>query len=355
MALDELLSNRQHPRTLDELTEKVNEHLAQLDIAPVTRRCVEKDIQYLEYDSPWMVEIDRFPVADKNPETGRSVTRRCLCYKEPGFSIFKKEMTEEEKYLLSQVLSLLGQFDGLPEFEGLESLTKNLDIQSQRPLILLDKNPLKSRTSLFAQAYAAVAKEWTVNLHYHTFQDPATNRCTNRCIQFYPYLLKEYNRRWYLVGAEARDKKLLAFALDRINAIEPTPGIPFVKYEGDVAERYQEIVGVTFYEEIPEQEVLFWVSDRSKDYVLTKPIHESQRHHAHDESEYRERYPMLEGGAFFSIHVRPNYELTRELCSFGSNLMVLSPQPLQQEILNRIQSMSEKYSEIANIPFVTTH
>ncbi len=217
MVLDELLSNQQHPRTLDELTDKVNERLATLDIKPVTRRCIEKDIQFLENDSPWMVDIDRFSVADINPETGRSVTRRCLCYKEPGYSIFKKEMTEDEKYLLSQVLSLLGQFDGLPDFEGFDHLAKSLDVKPQRPVIMLDKNPQKNKTTLLAQAYSAVAKEWTVNLHYHTFQDPATDRC----IQFYPYLLKEYNRRWYLVGADAHDKKLLSFALDRINHITP--------------------------------------------------------------------------------------------------------------------------------------
>lgn len=49
--LDELLSNRYHDYTLDDLTDIVNDRLAVLNIEPIVRRTIEKDIQYLEYDS----------------------------------------------------------------------------------------------------------------------------------------------------------------------------------------------------------------------------------------------------------------------------------------------------------------
>ena len=37
--------------------------------------------------------------------------KRCLRYANPSFSIFKKEMTDDEEYLLKEALSMLGQFD----------------------------------------------------------------------------------------------------------------------------------------------------------------------------------------------------------------------------------------------------
>lgn len=49
--LDDLLSNRYHNYSLDDLTEELNRRLNEMDIDSVTRRCVEKDIHYLEYEA----------------------------------------------------------------------------------------------------------------------------------------------------------------------------------------------------------------------------------------------------------------------------------------------------------------
>ena len=48
--LDELLSNRYHNYSLDDLTEEVNKRLAEMypDTDGVGRRTIEKDIEYLE-------------------------------------------------------------------------------------------------------------------------------------------------------------------------------------------------------------------------------------------------------------------------------------------------------------------
>ena len=60
--LDELLSCRYHNYSLDELTEEVNKRLTELypDTNGVVRRTIEKDITYLEYEGPFLVEIERY-------------------------------------------------------------------------------------------------------------------------------------------------------------------------------------------------------------------------------------------------------------------------------------------------------
>lgn len=70
--LDELLSNRYHNYTLDDLTEEVNNQLSEInpETDGVGRRTIEKDIEYLEYKGPFDgVDIERYHVADER--TGR--------------------------------------------------------------------------------------------------------------------------------------------------------------------------------------------------------------------------------------------------------------------------------------------
>lgn len=89
----------------------------------------------------------------------------------------------------------------------------------------------------------------------------------------------------------------------------------------------------------------FWVSDASKDYVETKPIHPSQILYKGDkEEQFRYEYPNLNGGSFFSIDCIRNYELIRILCSFGKELVVLrSDNNIQDAIYQRICEMKENY------------
>lgn len=52
---------------------------------------------------------------------------------------------------------------------------------------------------------------------------------------------------------------------------------------------------------------------------------------------------MFEDGAFFSIDCVENYELIRELITFGADLVVLSPDEIRSQIIERIQAMSRRY------------
>lgn len=93
--LDELLSSRYHNYSLDDLTEEVNRRLAEMypDTDGVGRRTIEKDIEYLEYEGPFSVDIERYSVASYNTDRQRTYTKRCLRYSNPSFSIFKGSMT----------------------------------------------------------------------------------------------------------------------------------------------------------------------------------------------------------------------------------------------------------------------
>ena len=340
--LDKLVANRYHNYSTEELRQLVNEKLEELGQEPVSLRTIQLDLHYLEYEGPFLADIEHYQIDEVSPRTNKTAKKTCHRYADPSFSIFKKKMTEDEKYLLSEALSLLGQFDGLPNLDGLEALRKSLNVKTDRQIISFTKNPLENST-LLGELFTAISQRQVVELHYHRFDTPDEERT----VTLHPYLLKEYNRRWYLIAAAEESGKLLNFALDRIDKVVPLPSHVYVPYDGDLNERFEDIIGVTLNEDKDLHTIVFWVSNRSKDYVATKPIHESQRNiRGEREEELREKYPTLCEGRFFSIDCIENYELTRELTSFGKDLIVLSPQNIVEQVQQRIIEMQNEYAAV---------
>lgn len=329
--LDRLLSDHYHYYDIHDLTEIVNEMLYNDGFPEVTQRCIEKDLNTLEY-APFSAPIRRFNWNGK----------RCIAYSDRSFSIFKQEMSREERNFLREVLSTLGQFDGLDNFKWLDDFKIGLGLEDRKQIISFSHNPYLWNSNLLGTLFDNISNEVVIRLSYHTFADP-----TVRSIVFHPYLLKQYNDRWFLLGAADDDGKILTFALDRIDKVEPLPEKNYLQCPENLSDRFEDIVGVTLYEGRPIEHIVFWVSDACKDYIMTKPIHESQTSiKGEEESNLHEKHPQLEGGAFFSIDCIPNYELIRELCSFGKDLIALEPSSIQNEVFNRISVMLENYLKV---------
>ena len=298
----------------------------------VTQRCIEKDLVSLE-GAPFSAPIERYKKNGKN----------CITYGKYSFSIFKQEMSREEKSLLREVLSTLGQFGGLDNFKWLDDFKVGLGLEERRPIISFSNNPYYlSDSTLLGTLFDEISNEVVIRLSYHTFTDK-----TIRSIDFHPYLLRQYNDRWFLIGAADSDKKILNFALDRIDNAEPLPEKKYIECPEDLYDRFEDVVGVSVYDREPGH-ILFWVSDVSKDYVATKAIHGSQTQlKGEAEQNLRSQYPNLEGGAFFTIDCIRNYELIRELWSYGKELLILySDDNIQNDIFDTICEMKEKYSKL---------
>lgn len=337
--LDKLLADRYHAYSIQDMTDYLERELPQYgQVNGVSKRCVEKDIEYLEYNFPIQIEFERYTVDAHSVATDRAYRKRCIRYADPTFSIFKGKLTEEEKGLLTTVLSTLGSFEGLDGFGWLNDFNKRLGLVETKPVIQMSKNLLENRT-LMAEAFYAIRACTVIKLHYKLF-----NNSVEREIIISPFLLKEYNRRWYLIGAADDTGKLLTFALDRIISIELLPGYEFRNAPEDLFERYEDIIGVSYYEDYEILKIIFWVSDKSAPYVDTKPLHGSQINIKGEKARMiREQYTLPSDGALFSIACKENYELIRELCSFGGELKVLSPPLIVEAIKHRIKSMVALY------------
>lgn len=340
--IDSMLANRHKAVSIQDITDFVNEHLSEFGIDEgVGKRCIEKDIEYLEWNSPFSVELERYYV-DATAVNGRVYRKRCLRYADPTFSIFKKKLTEDENAVLGSALTTLSCFDGLDNFEWLAELRMLLEVEERKPVISLSKN-LVDNSTLIASLFCAISNEQVVELTYQKFLDS-----TERRVLISPYLLKEYNRRWYIVGGAYDTNRILNFALDRLVQIEIKPGYIFKPCEADLEEHFDEIIGVTFNEDMPLSQILFWVSDDIKGYIHTKPIHGSQIHIKGDRADKLHiLYPQLPSGDFLTIECRENFELLRELTAWGEDLMVLTPVDLRDKIIERINRMTYRYKSFS--------
>ncbi|MCH5325674.1 MAG: WYL domain-containing protein [Duncaniella sp.] len=336
--LDKLLADRYHSYSIQDMTDVINRQLPEYGQKDgVTKRCVEKDIEYLEYKFPELIEFERYTIDAYSVATDKPYRKRCIRYADPTFSIFKGKLSEEEKGLLSAALSTIGSFEGLDSFGWLNDFSKRLGLVEQEPIIQMSKNLLENKT-LMAEAFSAIQAKSVVNIEYVKYNDSQ-----KRKVIISPYLLKEYNRRWYIIGAAYDTGKILNFALDRILSIKVLTGFEYNRAPDDLNERYEDIIGITYDEESPLHKIIFWVSDSSVPYIRTKPLHGSQKElKGEKENALREQYSLPEAGALFTIECRKNYELIRELTSF-TDLKILSPEPIINAVKTRIKNLYQNY------------
>lgn len=266
-----------------------------------------------------------------------------VAYRDLSKTIFRRELERPERALLSEIMSLILQFEGLPNKDAIDSLGLKLGVSpSEHKAISLSENPLTFDARHFDVMFHAIVNQSLIEVLYKPF-----GRDTD-CLLLSPYLLKEYNRRWFLLGNDQRGK-LQTLALDRIESVTQAMTATEQAYqvcEIDWEEYFGDIIGVTRYEDATCVEILFWISNRSLPYVERKDIHSSMRYQQQREGELRALYPSLEGGKFFTIRCIPNYELYRELASFGENLIVLSPKEVQNQVFGTLERMMQRYLSI---------
>jgi predicted DNA-binding transcriptional regulator YafY len=179
--------------------------------------------------------------------------------------------------------------------------------------------------------YRATAARTTLQIEYQSFRSREV-----RPGIYYPYLLKEFRNRWFLIVRNKYKKQLLTLALDRIEGVQELPHEPFQDYpEVDFDHYFDNAIGVTKSENDRSARVVLEVSPKMKPYVLTKPLHPTQ-----------EVLKEEEGRIIIQISVVLNFELQREILGFGSGMKVLSPRILAKWIKEDLEQAVAKYSSV---------
>lgn len=336
--IDELLSNTSSGYTTNELLNKVNNKLKSKGKDSITLRTVQRDLNDLETIYEASLERNHNGI---------------IKYKIPGFSIFKQEFSLDEKNLLRELLKTIGQFDGLDEFKQLKNIQDTIDYDTSdtKKIIYFFRNPYLKNIDLLGKLYTCISRKATITFEYKSFNNESEIKIV------YPYMLKEFNNRWYLI-AENMDENSNSreiIPLDRIvinktnkdNTIVERPDIKYKEPTIDWENIFEEIIGVTYDENVEIENVIIWATEKRAPYIETKPIHGSQKE-IKDENyiiELQERYPILKdkGGRFFKFECRPNKELISLLFSFSDDLVVLEPQNLRSKMTKIAKNITKYY------------
>lgn len=146
-----------------------------------------------------------------------------------------------------------------------------------------------------------------------------------------PFLLKEFQKRWYLVGYVSERNDFRSFGIDRIQQVEKT-NISFSRSDfPDPAAFFKDVIGLTYSRADVEEVELSFDPFQGK-YVKALPLHESQVVVEDNDEEYRIR-----------LHIRPNFELTQLILSYGDAVKVCKPGSLVEEIRERLDAAKENY------------
>ncbi len=159
-------------------------------------------------------------------------------------------------------------------------------------------------------------EKWLKLRHYHFLRGYASDR------RLSPYLLKEYQNRWYVLGIDPQ-YRVSVFALDRIQQVELEEEKFIFDKEFQPNKVFDKRIGVSGLEYSQVEEVILSYSCEQAMYIKTLPIHHSQKILIDNEEELR-----------ISIEVVINYELMMEILKRGADVKVIQPQHLAQEIQN---------------------
>ena len=317
--LDQCFSNKHRKFSFDDLVDFVSDKLG-YNISP---RQIRDDIANLRI-GPYYAPI----------EATRYDGKKCFYhYTDSDFSIFKNELTTEELTNLRSTIEMLNRYRGIPANAWLEEVISNLEYRfgvkaNSENLISFEQNDMLKGLEHLSGLIDVTINHQTIELSYKSYGKD------KRQIMVYPYYIKQYNGRWFLFGMNATKNRIESYALDRIEEYGVSDK-PFVKNESvDFSTFFDEVIGVSvpYKKDIVTEEVVLRFSEKRFPYVVSKPIHHTQK--------------VLDEPYTISIKVKPNRELSQQIFSFIPDVEVVSPEWLRNEIRDKIQENLKKYLSV---------
>jgi predicted DNA-binding transcriptional regulator YafY len=307
----------------EDLKNEVNKELEEAGYEPVTAlNTIRQDLLH--------IESNYHNVHIESKKVGRNVT---YAYETPDSSIYKLQLSDEELAQLSQCMAMLAQFEGLPQMKWLQSfierfkLSINIEANGKR-VVGFDECPYLKGKELFATLLTAICEKRVLKICYKNFRVGVIKE-----LIFHPYYIKEFNKRWFLLGITEGFDSPTNLAFDRIEKVDylQTPA-----YRENTAfdfndDYFEDIVGVTRYE-APVEKIQIRVNNDALPYITTKPLHGSQRIITSGED-----YTLIQ------LEVIPNYELEQLLLYYGESVTVVSPMNFKEKMRERIKRMGSNY------------
>ena len=229
------------------------------------------------------------------------------------------EITEDND-LYAQ--NLLEAFDVFRALQNYGNLSEVIQFEKRLP----------AGTEYLSPLLRAIKEKRQVKLHYYKFWD-RSSQTQERSIE--PYLLKEDQRRWYVLAWDVEKEALRVFGLDRIKRLDDERGVKFQHpVPKDVEHYFDDSFGawvdnkrtqaeevVLAFRKLPTDTV--FIPNPAK-YLEAMPLHSSQ-----------EILKEEEEAIVLRLRIKITPDFIKELLSYGKQVEVLTPAHLQEKLITK--------------------
>lgn len=322
--IDKCLQNKYRQWTLEDLIECCSQALEEYEgrQIPISKRTIQMDIQMMRseklgYNAPIVVYDKKY-----------------YKYDDEDFSITDIPLTETDMNVLTETVSMLKQFKDFSLFSDVSDILQRLEdkIYSEKsntnPVIYLDKNENLKGLHYLDEIYQAIIKKVVLIITYKSFKSTEESK-----FHFHPFILKEFNNRWFLIGKKKASQPITNLALDRIIGIDYDFNISYLEQQFDAENFYKDVIGVTVNSGLKPRRIELWIDAANAPYVITKPLHPSQRLIAENEDK----------SIIVNLFIIPNYEMERLLLGFGDSIEILRPENLRNRMKKTLQKAISRY------------
>ena len=216
-------------------------------------------------------------------------------------------------------------------------ISESMSLQNR---ILLQEVPYEGE--YLKMVIEAMKKSVRIAVDYRKYGTDKPNH-----LVFEPYCIKLLKQRWYILGHFHRDATeekpesdyFGVFSFDRILEISLTDINFKIDPDFDAQEYFKECYGVLVGDGTPAEKIVIRAFGYERFYIRDLPIHHSQREIGRGEN-----------FADFELYMRPTIDLSAHFLSRASQVKVLSPQWLADDIRDMHLEAAEMYLPQENEP-----
>ncbi len=303
--IDELVRNprRKYPK----MNEIIDACWEKLDFMP-SKETIQKDIANMRLPYP-----DGFDAPIRWCPTNRGYE-----YTDPNYALAGVSLRQEELDIITEAVDFIQSLGGTRishqfnnAVEKLVSATKErkLSTELKRPILQTMVPPVSRGFEHFDLFYQACKERLVVSFVHFSYR----KRMFKHCV-VHPFLIKEFENRWYLIGYSESHDAIRIFGFDRIS--EPfLTNKPFKKMETAQMDIYlNDVYGVYPIAGAKKEKIQIEVNRENTQYFQAYPLHESQQIQKHNH-----------GNSTITFELIPSYELARYFLAQGRNVRITSP------------------------------
>ncbi len=320
-AIDKCLSNRGRTWNIKQLHEVVNAALFEYNgSSGIAERQLKADIAFMKESQGHSAPIEHY----------RDSKLYLYRYTDEKFSISNNGINSGEAEIMGEAVRFLSSFRGRPGFEMLDEIIPVME--DKLGIKDLNKSFISYSDNIDYKGYnhigrlrKAIQDKLVLEIEYKPFNKPKS------IVKLHPYHIKGYNNRYFLFGLnKVSVHEFDNLALDRIEKISASEE-EYVESDNNWSEYFDDFIGASNDEKVPVETIKLKFAPARYPYVITKPLHSSQV------------IPKNEPEGIVLLKVKVNRELKQLIYSYGSDIEVLEPASLREEIKEEIKKMVAMY------------